>query len=260
MFTTSETIVEFFRNREMHGEARSYIRTHAKRYAFLFEQVLEVRQWLSPPDRSPMKILDIGPSFFTELLHHAFPQDSIFTLGFDGSQNRGGHFPCSVFHDKTTHFAFDLNDSLDSTRWIHGPRADLVIMAEVIEHLYTNPKQVLSFVRSLMAPGGYLVIQTPNAATLKKRLKLLRGFNPYEMIRESRDNPGHFREYTRKELVTLAKAADFEVMAVRLSNYHSHDSSKSVFGRVVRPYMTYQNFRRGITMTVKNAMVPARTG
>ena len=180
MFVTSGEILEFFRERELHEKAHSYIRSHAKRYAFLFEHVSNVRATLTQSD-VPVTILDIGPSFFTELLRHAFPQDSIITLGFDSQQSRGGHFPLGIRHEKATHFNFDLNDSLYRERWIQVPEAKLVILAEVIEHLYTSPKHVLSFVRSLMAPEGYLLIQTPNAATLKKRMKLLRGANPFEM-------------------------------------------------------------------------------
>lgn len=251
MLLTSEKIVDFFRERELHEKAQSYIRSHAKRYAFLLEHVSNVRAALGQPDL-PVTILDIGPSFFTELLRHAFPQDSIITLGFDSQKSRGGHFPLSIRHKKATHFAFDLNDSLYPERWIQIPEAKLVILAEIIEHLYTSPKHVLSFVRSLMAPGGYLFIQTPNAATLKKRMKLLWGANPFEMIREDRDNPGHFREYTSRELHTLARAAGFEVVVITLSNYHSHDSSKSILGRIIRPFFSYPNFRRGITMTLQN--------
>jgi len=253
MFATSKDIIDFFRGREFREEAQSYITTHAKRYAFLLEQVSNVRLTLAQSD-VPVTILDIGPSFLTELLRHSFPQDSILTLGFDDPRSRGGHFPLGIHHEKTTHFEFDLNDSLYRDRWIHVPKASLVIMAEVIEHLYTSPIHVLRFVRSLMAPGAYAFIETPNAATLKKRLKLLWGINPYEMIRENRDNPGHFREYTSRELTALAEAAGFEVIAVRLSNYHSHDSSKSVFGRVARSFFSYPNFRRGITLTLKNPL------
>lgn len=253
MFATSEDIIDFFQGRERHEEAQSYITTHAKRYAFLLEHISNVRPTLAQPD-VPVTILDIGPSFLTELLRHSFPQDSILTLGFDSPSSRGGHFPLDVRHEKTTHFEFDLNDSLSQDRWIHVPKASLVIMAEVIEHLYTSPIHVLRFVRSLTAPGGYVFIETPNAATLKKRLKLLWGANPYEMIRESRDNPGHFREYTSRELTTLSEATGFEVIAVQLSNYHSHDSSKSVFSRVTRSLFSYPNFCRGITLTVKNPL------
>ena len=249
MFATSGEIVDFFRNRGLQESAQSYIGSHAKRYAFLFEHVARVRAALTQP---AVTILDIGPSFFTELLRQAFPRDAVITLGFDSQQSRGGHFPLGIRHEPTTHFTFDLNDSLDRKHWIQVPEADLVILAEVLEHLYTSPQHVLRFVRSLMAPGGYLFLQTPNAATLKKRMKLLWGVNPFEMIREDRDNPGHFREYTSQELRTLVKAAGFEIVTVTLSNYHSHDSSKSILSRTFRPLFSYPNFRRGITMTLQN--------
>ena len=73
MFITSGAILDFFRDRELHEKAHSYVRSHAKRYAFLFEHVSNVRATLAQPD-GPVTILDIGPSFFTELLRHAFPR------------------------------------------------------------------------------------------------------------------------------------------------------------------------------------------
>ena len=82
------------------------------------------------------------------------------------------------------------------------PRYDLVVFAEVIEHLHTSPVHTLAFVRGLLADAGVLILQTPNAASLPKRLKLLAGRNPYELIRADGGNPGHFREYTLAELGT----------------------------------------------------------
>ena len=107
MFTTSGEIIDFFGERDLHEEAQSYIKTHAKRYAFLLEQVYKFRTEFTPP-KINVTILDIGPSFFTELLRHSFPQDSIQTLGFDSEECRGGHFPLSIHHEKGTHFDFDL--------------------------------------------------------------------------------------------------------------------------------------------------------
>ena len=74
-------------------------------------------------------------------------------------------------------------------------------MAEVIEHLYTAPEIVLKCIKKIIKQNGYFIIQTPNAASLSKRMKLMfQGRNPYEMIRVDHNNPGHFREYTVDEL------------------------------------------------------------
>ena len=90
---------------------------------------------------------------------------------------------------------FDLNDAQYRERWIRTPPIHLAVMAEVLEHLYTAPTLVLGFAYSLMEPGGILIVETPNAASLKKRLRLLVGRHPYEMIRENAVNPGHFRPF-----------------------------------------------------------------
>ena len=59
------------------------------------------------------------------------------------------------------------------------------------------------------------MVSTPNALWLKHRIKLLMGRHPYELIREDKGNPGHFREYTAGELGDIARAfADPSVCAV----------------------------------------------
>ena len=67
---------------------------------------------------------------------------------------------------------------------------DVIVFAEVIEHLYTAPELVLPYLRELLVLGGVLLLQTPNAVSLRKRAKLLLGVNPFERIRTERDNPG----------------------------------------------------------------------
>jgi 2-polyprenyl-3-methyl-5-hydroxy-6-metoxy-1,4-benzoquinol methylase len=55
------------------------------------------------------------------------------------------------------------------------PTADRVLMVEVIEHLEA-PWSALRRAARLVAPGGRIVISTPNLATLRNRLELaLRG-------------------------------------------------------------------------------------
>ena len=248
MFTSSSQILDHFRDRQVDPESRIYIKTHAKRYAFLLDVVTKARQELACV-RS-CTILDIGPSFFTELIRLAFPRDTVLTLGLDSAESRGGHLPNAVRHEDQAHFYFDLNDSQYRDRWIKLPSVDLAVMAEVIEHLYTAPTLVLAFVQSLLSTGGILIVQTPNAATLKKRLKLLFGENPYEMIRENPRNPGHYREYTKRELHEIADAVGFEVSDCVLSNYFSHDSSKRALEQVIRSLVP-PNLKRGITLVLR---------
>ncbi|MNC88966.1 hypothetical protein D3C83_48490 [compost metagenome] len=81
---------------------------------------------------------------------------------------------------------------------------------------------MLSFVASLMSPGARLILQTPNAAALHKRMALLFGRNPYERIREDVRNPGHFREYTLRELADYGAAAGLQIERHFYGNYFDY--------------------------------------
>jgi SAM-dependent methyltransferase len=172
-----------------------YAAFHAPRYAFLLEVL--AREVRMPRPR----LLDIGRSELTAMIAGRLdaPVDSL-GLEPDATLPSGRHH------------RFDLNDAQHRERW----RTDLgsydaIVFAEVLEHLHTAPELVLAYLRSLLAPHGLLFVQTPNAAALWKRLRLLGGRNPYERIRVDPTNPGHFREYTARELEAIVAGAGFGV-------------------------------------------------
>jgi ubiquinone/menaquinone biosynthesis C-methylase UbiE len=55
---------------------------------------------------------------------------------------------------------------------------DLVLFCSVIEHLY-NPFHALAEITRVLAPGGLLLLEAPNAVALGRRLDLLLGRNPF---------------------------------------------------------------------------------
>ena len=182
---------------EIRGEDRGYLAYHAPRYRYL----LGVASRYLPPENA--RVLEIGPSPLGPLLAATLgcPVDS---LGLE-PEGDGPH---------GRHFHFDLDGCPGASEPPGMPRYDLVVFAEVIEHLHTSPVHTLAFVRGLLADAGALILQTPNAASLPKRLKLLAGRNPYELIRPDGGNPGHFREYTLRELEAYARQARFQVVEV----------------------------------------------
>ncbi|MBC8043829.1 MAG: methyltransferase domain-containing protein [Rhizobacter sp.] len=99
---------------------------------------------------------------------------------------------------------------------------DIIVACEIIEHLYTSPNYVLPFIKTCVKPNGYVIIQTPNAVSLKHRLVMLAGKNPYELIRETLDNPGHFREYTKTEMTEYAAAHGFELVDYGCYSYFNY--------------------------------------
>jgi SAM-dependent methyltransferase len=171
-----------------------YLAFHQPRFKFLLELVKN-------QVHLPARILDIGPSPFTLMLRDLLksPIDSL------------GHEPeCSG--PEGHHYHFNLNDTQYREKWRPdlGPY-DIIVFAEVLEHLFTAPELVLSYLRGLLAPDGVLILQTPNAASLRKRVKLALGTNPFERLRTDPSNPGHFREYTRRELGQILSQVGFAI-------------------------------------------------
>lgn len=182
----------------------AYEAFHAPRFAYLV-QLLQDQGVIRPASR----VLDIGASRLTEMIRERFAV-RVDTLGFtpDARSPRGDHYE------------FDLNRAQSESLWRRDlPTYDVVVMAEVIEHLYTAPELVLSFLTTLIKPGGTLIVQTPNAAAATRRIKLLLGRNPYERIRVDNTNPGHFREYTERELRSILDSAGFDVRNVDVRFY-----------------------------------------
>jgi SAM-dependent methyltransferase len=203
------------------------------------------------PEKS-VNIMDVGPSFFTEILQLNLPDDKIYTLGFDHPDSRGGHFPAFIEIDKSKFYAFDLNNAAFRDKWISPKNIDIVVMGEVLEHLYTSPVHIFRFLKSMLAPGGYIVLGTPNAVSVQRRLAMFLGRNPYELIRETRDNPGHFREYTVPELKQLGTEAGLEFVDAELKNYFKRFTAKGrIFDTVVAGLFP-RSFRSGINIVFKN--------
>lgn len=208
----AKDIVHYFDAWHLDQEAKQYLQSQSPRYAFLIRNIEHiVNKMQDTPTQNPIKILDIGPAYQTEVMRQRFKDVVINTLGFEDIrfQPRQGE----------RHIQFDLNDTQDKLKRPNIAEHNLVVMAEVIEHLYTSPKIILECVYNWLQAKGYLIIQTPNAIALRRRLNMLTGKNPQEMIRKSRTNPGHFREYTIKELILVARETGFSVVNCSCRNY-----------------------------------------
>jgi len=176
-------------------EHAEYLRFHAKRYSSLLRLVGRL---VAPPAR----ILDVGPSFQTHLFRRTFGVENVVGLGWPG-----GDYP-----DFRPDIDCDLNE-VDTALPTPATRFDAVVAAEVVEHLVVPPQGVLSFLSTFLEPTGFLVVTTPNAAEITKRVDLLRGRNPFELPRrEYKRNPGHFREYTLAEMRDSALSIGLDVV------------------------------------------------
>ena len=186
-----------------------YFHYHAPRYELLLGVI---GRHLQPG----MRVLDIGSSVLTTMIARQFGT-VVDTLGFGPDQSS----------DTGHQWHFDLNDAQYRDRWRRDMGDyDLIVMAEVIEHLYTAPSLVLSFLHSLLSASGKLIVQTPNAVALHKRVQMLAGRNPYTPIVEDNTNPMHFREYTKRELFDYLEGAGLHVQECVAGQYFDYRFAK----------------------------------
>ena len=205
---------------------------HAARFVYLLQTALR----LSP---DAQRVLDVGCGPFTEMARTAFPE--VWTLGFAGQA-------------LDRHIAYDLNSIQDGALPAAEPGFDLIVFSEVVEHLHVPAAAALVALKTLLNPGGVILLQTPNAAEVMNRVALLWGRNPYERLRLTPLNPGHFREYTLDELVDDAGMAEMEVI---FSEYRDYFPAQAVRGfhpvrfLLDRARTLIPSFRAGITVALK---------
>ncbi len=208
------------------AEWSRYLDYHARRYGTLMEVVGSV---------APRRVLNVGPMFETHLLRSAGA--TVDTLGFAN--------PPFAPREGERHIEADLNDLHDDGDGSY----DAIVMAEVIEHLHTSPAIVLGRLATWLRPGGTIVIQTPNAVALHKRVRMAAGRNPLEPIRADASNPGHFHEYTLSELIDAGRAAGLEPAGVRAENYFGASRGARAYAALGR--VLPRGLRHGFTVWMR---------
>jgi hypothetical protein len=212
----AHALVEGLGDLDLTAPEAAYVRSHARRYEVLLD-VLGARAAKLPDRSRPLRILDVGPAAQTELIRRAFAGATVSTLGY---ANR-----LSAPRDGEGHFDFDLNDAASPGRRPDVPPQDIVVAAEVIEHLAVSPRAVFECFAAWAEGGGWLVLQTPNAVALHKRARALVGRNPLGAagdVGAGSHSAAHFREYTVGELDELAIATGFEPGRAIVGNYFRH--------------------------------------
>ena len=217
---TPEQISAYFAQFGLGPSVLQYLGFHVRRYSVLVRTAVRTAERLGGD--GAIRALDIGTFLQTQLLREALPHALVHTL----SEPTAGEVGWGAVRPGERHTPFDLNDAQWPERRPALDPHDLIVMAEVIEHLHTAPSLVLDCVAGWLRPGGRLILQTPNAARLEARARLLLGRNPYEMIREDVTQAGHFREYTAAELRSLAEGAGLRVESIEVFNYFTYPSRR----------------------------------
>ena len=100
---------------------------------------------------------------------------------------------------------------------------DVVLLMGVIEHIPHTPRPLLETIRRVLAPGGTLVLETPNLAYAYNRRRLAEGrpIGPAIELQFETEIPfeGHHREYTLDEVVWMLRRMGQESIESEMYNY-----------------------------------------
>ncbi len=130
---------------------------------------------------------------------------------------------------------------------------DFVFALEVIEHL-VSPSHLVGEAFRLLAPGGHLLVTTPNVTRIGNVFKLLVGRSNFDRLSPlDYENPEdewrpHVREYSLAEMCGLLERAGFQVVEARhFLGEDTHESVKSVAQRLIDvakiPFYVVPHFR-----------------
>lgn len=91
---------------------------------------------------------------------------------------------------------------------------DLVVAGEIIEHIVDTDFFVKE-IRRVLIPGGKLIVTTPNAASLGRRIFLALGRSPFfeASFTYPPDSAGHVRYFTKDLLIDFLDYHGFKTLA-----------------------------------------------
>jgi SAM-dependent methyltransferase len=92
---------------------------------------------------------------------------------------------------------------------------DVLKFSECLEHLNFNPLPVIKELHRVLKPGGLVIVTTPNAIRIGKRVSFLMGHNVFadlETLCKGDIHSVHFREYSLDELCRLLEWGGFRTI------------------------------------------------
>lgn len=161
----------------------------------------------------PARVLEIGTGYLTlaVALRRTFPRARVTGVEHPGR----AYVFTSAYGKRLAEEGITLAaaDVVGSGLPFRDFAFDAVLFAEVVEHLPPNAvPDVLRDIARVLAPGGRLVLTTPNLASWSNRELVARGHSPQQSPARTIDGTfGHLRLYTMAELVTLLEGGGLRV-------------------------------------------------
>ena len=180
----------------------TYLNAHLER--FLFTQKIFHERW---PHSKPGRLLDIGAHWLHQAILYA-------TKGFSVT---AADFPITIKEPSVQSLAKEYNIALypyddlstgNSLTGLPDDSFDVIIFSEIIEHITFNPVPMWRELYRLLAPGGRIVVTTPNYYYVRGRAWSLKrfvsgrggGITVAEIVHQNTYGH-HWKEYSGKEIV-----------------------------------------------------------
>lgn len=179
----------------------NYFKRHVSRYRKILKCL---------PDRASLRVLDVGVGhgFLAAALKKAGHKVSGLDFFYQDEAKR----VCRQFRIPLLLLNVESHELPFKKKTF-----DAVVLAEVIEHLNSDPLIPLVKIRELLKDDGILVLTTPNALSAVNRIKRLLGhgkqlnYSKALVVRENVYLYGHHRLFTMDELDALLTKAGYKV-------------------------------------------------
>jgi SAM-dependent methyltransferase len=170
---------------------------------------------LLPPATSSSRLLELGsePFLGSQCLDLVWPGTVTHANYYGTGERHGSETLIEVGGTRTKTYDYDLFNVETDEFPYPDATFDVVLFAELIEHLAINPVWALAEIHRVLKPDGRLILTTPNALSVERLETLVTGWRPDV----DRYNPvfgygaRHNREFAAWELELLLDETGFDV-------------------------------------------------
>ena len=199
------------------GGAQSYLESHLARLVKTLE--------MTPPGSASDGVLEMGAYMqLTPALSHLLGYGEVRGC-YLGVQGKTDHVAVQTADGRKFACDIDLFDAEKHAYPYEDGRFSTVLCCELLEHLYDDPMHMMAELNRILAPGGRLVLSTPNICSLRAVGAILLGYHPgfFPQYIQPDDQgqvaPRHAREYAPRDIHALFEAAGFEVARLETGPY-----------------------------------------
>jgi len=204
------------------------------------------------------KCLELGANpYFTTMLLDCFTSLDLSLANYFGNSPDGLHSQDVAFSRtddgvrQTKNLPYQHFNIEDGAFPYPTGEFDVVIFAEIIEHLLMDPCKVLREIKRVLRPGGALIITTPNVARLENVARLISGENIYDPYSGYGPYGRHNREYNRHELVSLCVYEGYDVPSHFTADVHENRASAYADLNVLKEQLDFRKYDLGQYLFLK---------